>query len=726
MIQRCWRGFLDVEWWVFFGDSWFILALSLLQPVVMMRKKETAVKFRSARGSRRRVSAVKKKRPRALRAAGSALKKVPGAETPAGDGQDLVHELQVHQVELEMQNEELRRVQLELENSRERFAELYDFAPVAYLTLDAEGVIREANLTAARLLGVSRELLLSRKLTAFIARESQDTFYLQRQLVFTSWTRQTCELQMHSKDGATFFAGLECIVIRDGRPNQRQWLVAFSDITASRQKQEARVQDISSLPDESPHPTMRISAEGLLRYANAASAPFLAAWKCRLNQLVPAEWQDLVRRALERGTLEDREIEFGRATFQYTLAPFKERGYVNLYARDITGRKQAEAALLDSHALLETHVRERTAELEASNAALKKSERELTDFFHSSPLGLLWINPQGRILMANRVQLEMFGRAAREVRGRFVAQFHADREVAADLLQRLARGETVQNHRARLCRKNGGLLHVLIDASGLWEKGRLVHTRWFTRDITQRVELEREIVAIGEQERRRLGQDLHDDLCQQLVGIQFLTSLLGKELAIQSKPLAAQAREIARLTQTAMNQTRELAHGLSPLGLEAEGLMDALRELAERTQKVFHRECKFQCKSPVLVSDPAVSIHLYRIAQEAVNNAIKHGKARRIVIALAAHGNNAILAVEDDGLGIPKQSPKGKGMGLRIMQYRAGVIGGSLLLQRNPNGGITVVCTVLDGLLPPEQRRLNENHTNKTYRLGAKKNLHRR
>jgi signal transduction histidine kinase len=233
-----------------------------------------------------------------------------------------------------------------------------------------------------------------------------------------------------------------------------------------------------------------------------------------------------------------------------------------------------------------------------------------------------------------------------------------------------------------------------------------MHSRWFVRDITHRIELEREILTISEREQRRLGHDLHDDLCQQLAGIEFLSQTLASDLAAQAAVEAVQAREIAQSVQNAMTQTRELARGLSPVGMEAEGLMEGLRQLAERTSNIFRLECHFRCPAAVLVSDHAVAIHLYRIAQEAVGNAIKHGKAGSVTIALATVGNNLQLGVNDDGIGIPRKRPKTKGMGLRIMQYRAGVIGGSLAVQRNPDGGTTVVCTVTGGLLPAHARNI--------------------
>ena len=348
--------------------------------------------------------------------------------------------------------------------------------------------------------------------------------------------------------------------------------------------------------------------------------------------------------------------------------------------RDITARKQAEEAL-------------------------RRREQELADFFAESPLGLLWVGPDGRVQRVNQAELELLGRPGEEVLGRHVSELHVDAKAAAHVLTRVAERQTVQNYRARLRHKDGPQREVLIDANGLWEQERLVHSRWFTRDITRHVELEREILAISEREQRRLGHDLHDDLCQQLAGIEFLSQRLARDLAA-GPAVKAQAKQIAQMVQRAMTQTRELAQGLSPVRLEAEGLTDALRDLAAGTGKVFRCACRCRCDPPVLVPDHTVAVHLYRIAQEAVSNAIKHGKARRIEISLTANGNAVILAVTDNGTGIPRKLPKRKGMGLGIMRYRAEVIGGILLVEPVSGGGTRVACTVSEELLPLEAKNL--------------------
>ncbi len=224
--------------------------------------------------------------------------------------------------------------------------------------------------------------------------------------------------------------------------------------------------------------------------------------------------------------------------------------------------------------------------------------------------------------------------------------------------------------------------------------GRNTHWLIIFRDITERKRLEREILEISDQERRRIGQDLHDGLCQHLAGIELMSQVLQQKLAPKSKADAGRAGEIARHVREAISQTRSLARGLSPVTLESEGLPSALRELAANTEKIFGLACRVECPELGLACVPATATHLYRIAQEAVSNAIKHGKAREVVIRLEPVGERMVLSVTDNGRGFPKILPRNDGMGLRIMRYRAGMISGLLSVEKNAAGGTSVRCSV--------------------------------
>jgi PAS domain S-box-containing protein len=340
--------------------------------------------------------------------------------------------------------------------------------------------------------------------------------------------------------------------------------------------------------------------------------------------------------------------------------------------------------------------------------ALRLSEKNLTDFFHKSPLGFLWINRGGRILRLNKVAQELLGLPSPERGHRVIQEFDANRGVTTDILKRLVSGQDVQNCRARFRRRDGGVRHVLIDANGLWENERLVHSRWFVRDITRRVELEREVLVVAERERQRIGHALHDDLCQQLTGIEFLSQTLAGQLAGVSAANAGRAREIAQMVRKAIDHTRELAHGLAPVQLETLGLTGALEELAERTRKFFKIDCRFRSNARAWSHDPALGIHLYRIAQEAVSNAVKHGRAKSVEIGLVRNRYRLVLAVTDNGVGLPLKPRKVKGAGLRVMGYRAGAIHGNLVVRRSRNGGTTVTCTVSDAFSSRKSREVYE------------------
>jgi signal transduction histidine kinase len=209
-------------------------------------------------------------------------------------------------------------------------------------------------------------------------------------------------------------------------------------------------------------------------------------------------------------------------------------------------------------------------------------------------------------------------------------------------------------------------------------------------DITEHKRLEEEVLRISEMERRRIGQDLHDGICQQLAGIEFKLQALAENLP--AKTQAAQAAQIAGHVRAAIAQTRSLAHGLSPVVIESEGLMSALTELAQDTIKLFDVQCRFVNGAPVLLHNHTAATHLYRIAQEAVSNAIKHGNAKSIEIHLSDEPQRIVLMVKDNGTGFNPPSGGGQGMGLRIMQYRASLIGARVLLQPHTAGGLEVLC----------------------------------
>jgi signal transduction histidine kinase len=170
---------------------------------------------------------------------------------------------------------------------------------------------------------------------------------------------------------------------------------------------------------------------------------------------------------------------------------------------------------------------------------------------------------------------------------------------------------------------------------------------------------------------------------------------LTEKLDAKSLAEAADAREIVKLAENGITLTRNLAHGISPAEMETEGLITALREFATNISKLFKVNCTFDCESPPVIGDAAAT-HLYRITQEAVNNAIRHGKPKQIVVSLSNQKGRIELTVEDDGSGLPEDWQKNRGMGTRIMAHRAAMIGGTFSIEPNPTGGTFVKCSILE------------------------------
>jgi signal transduction histidine kinase len=205
--------------------------------------------------------------------------------------------------------------------------------------------------------------------------------------------------------------------------------------------------------------------------------------------------------------------------------------------------------------------------------------------------------------------------------------------------------------------------------------------------------LDREILEIAHRERERLGRELHDGLCQSLAGVAALASALSKSLAANDElgPAAA-AAEITRLLHQAIGEARDLARGLSPIGLSCAALPDALEVLARSVNRAYGISCSFTCDRTCSEFRRETEAHLLRIAQEAVHNAITHGRADQIDISLESVDGSGLLSICDDGVGLFEEYRNHGGIGLHTMDYRARAIGGSLTLARRPHGGTVVAC----------------------------------
>jgi signal transduction histidine kinase len=220
-----------------------------------------------------------------------------------------------------------------------------------------------------------------------------------------------------------------------------------------------------------------------------------------------------------------------------------------------------------------------------------------------------------------------------------------------------------------------------------------------TSEISEREQLQRLLLVVSEREQRRIGQDLHDGLCQHLVGTALRCEALRAELA-ENRHTDSEvngAQRIVELIEEGITLSRQSAKGLDPVEMDAAGLMLALEEFAATTSKLFHVDCRFACDSPVLVGDPRAAEQMFRIAQESVRNAIKHGRAKTILIHLAATEEGLELRIEDDGVGFAATAANPEGMGMRIMPHRARGIGGEFAVWARGQGGTVVSCRLPAG-----------------------------
>jgi PAS domain S-box-containing protein len=337
-------------------------------------------------------------------------------------------------------------------------------------------------------------------------------------------------------------------------------------------------------------------------------------------------------------------------------------------------------------------------ELKRVERALEEQRNVVSAIFDTAAALVVVLDSQGKIIRFNRACEQTTGYTFDEVSGKRIRDvFIIPEEIDpfTSILDQLRNGALPIDHETYWTTKSGE--KRLISWSGIVLTGSggdvgVTHIIVSGVDVTERKQLERAVLEISTREQRRIGQDLHDGLGQHLTGIAFMGKVLQDQLADASRPEASEAAKIVRLVNDSIRMTRDLARGLLPVVAEARGLMSALDRRAGEIRDLFQVACRFVCPYPVLIHDGSLADHLYHLAQEAVNNAIKHGNSRDIVIGLTSLSGRGVLAIQDDGAGFVPASSASSGLGLRIMHYRAKMIGGTLEVDSRLGVGTLVRC----------------------------------
>ncbi|MBC8234391.1 PAS domain S-box protein [bacterium] len=595
-------------------------------------------------------------------------------ETASEDIQHLIHELQVHQIELEMQNEELRSAQLELEESRNKYFGLFDLAPIGYFTIDKNGIIMDVNLTGANLLGVERKYLIQSLFPRYIAANYLDMFYSHQKRLFETETPQTCELKLMKRNGTQFYVQLESIVVQGAEGNSTQCRTAVLDITKRRRAEEAFQVSHRFLEIANRHTEMnRLLKEFVAEVKNFTGCAAVG-----------------IRILDEEDNIQYHAYEGFSQRFYELENPLSIKSDQCMCINVIRGDTDSQLPFYTAEGSF--YVNSTTHFLSTVSEEYKGRTRNVCNQVGYESVILVPIRFGGRILglihvadpRENIVSLEIV-EALESVAmqlGTTIQRVRTEEELKEyrDQLEKIVAERTT-----KLTKTNEQLRLEINERKQAEEMIRIYQEQ--LRSLVSKLSL------AEERERRRIAEELHDSIVQDL---SISNVLLGKlQESIYSTGLAPKVGEIRQNIKRAIQQTRSLTFQLSPPILDQMSFGAAVEWLLEQIQAQHGIQFHLEEDGQPTPMDEEVRIILFRTMRELLVNIIKHAKASNIKINICRDGDNIRINIEDDGVGFDTSKinynlGKGGGFGLFNIREQLSYLGGQIDIQSEPDRGTQV------------------------------------